>query len=1416
MADGKVVIETDLDSSGIEKGLKSLGSITAKGLKAVTASIAGTATALGGVAAAAVKVGSDFEAQMSRVKAISGATGEEFDKLKEQAIQLGADTAFSSTQAAEGMENLAAAGFTTSEIMEAMPGLLDLAAASGEDLAASSDIAASTLRGFGLEASEAGHVADVLAENANRTNSSVADTGEAMKYVAPLARAAGISMEETAAAIGIMANAGIQGSQAGTTLRGALSRLSKPTTDMQQAMDELGIAFYDSEGKMLSLADQVDMLQTAMEGMTDEQKNNYLVTLYGQEALSGMLALINEGSGSLASLTASYETCDGSAKTAAATMQDNLKGAIEQLGGSAESLGIVFYEDVSDSLKHAAQTATDSVNEITEAFNSGGLEAAVDAAGDEFADLAAEAASHAPEMVDAAVDFIESFASGVISNKGKLLDAAGDVAETLAGGLARLLPKELQEPVEEAVDAIFDSLSSGGLKNAGKTVVNTIDNVIDVVGKLADVALPPLTKALDFAGENLELVAASAAAAFTAFKGYKVVTSTSKAMASLTATVKLLSAAEKANALQVLAASGALTTKELVIGVLTGKITLATAAQTAWNAVMAANPIGLVITAVGALTAAIGVAALATDKASKSQGGLTEKQKETIEASKEAIKSIEEEAAARQKNINASTAEIDNAEALWNELNRIVDANGQVKAGYEARAEYITGELSDALGTEISMTDGAIDNYGELQDSIYDVIAAKKAEAVLDSMESDYTAAMQEQAEKAAALATEYEKLNSIKAEQAELEAALAEEAENATVTMTHTGDAVTVYSDKYYELKKSLNEVNADLETQQTVFDEANTAMQDNQKIISDYNMVAEAAMSGSTEKINSALATIQSGLDATLATGSAAAIEQANTTASTLTGILEGEAKGLYALQEETKNSLAETMGMALNQVGTGSEEMKQVLSQAGKEGSAEIVAAMAQAKISGTLSAEAEAGMESFIAGFDGLDSETQEVWAQDWYGALEGLEGFEELADPAEEGVDEFLESLRTALEVHSPSQAVKDIFSQVWPGAREGLSEGQESLNTTGNTVIQSFLATLGNSGILQGAKTIGSNLIGFFNGGMSSQKGNTDSTSKEIADSANAQLGSSDTQSTGDRKAREYNAGIGNLKGTIDATAKGIADSSNDQLGAADTRSTGSCKSSEYNAGLRSNSGTINATGNSLSSEADSGMGSSDTRSTGKRKGQEYSEGVGSQYQGSKSEGQRLGEGAKSGAGEADSYSVGSDFGSGFVGGIGSWISSAAEKAAELASSAYNAAKRWLDEHSPSRKTREIGKFFSQGLALGIEDEEKTVEREAKNITQTALNSLDMSAVSDKMRESMSLNTGRIAKSFALQSSTNLFYQSKYGDADPIHLSDEDISRLAKEFGIIAGKTVSENVGKMTMKVYDREFARVVKEAGRS
>ena len=171
------------------------------------------------IGTAAISTGNDFEKQMSRVQAIAGATKEELEELTNQAIDLGASTSFSASEVASGMENLASAGFTTNEIMSSMPGLLDLAASSGADLATASEIAASAIRGFGLEASESAHVADVFAEAAARTNAQTEDMGEAMKYVAPVAKTVGLSIEETAAAIGIMSDAGVKGGQAGTTLR---------------------------------------------------------------------------------------------------------------------------------------------------------------------------------------------------------------------------------------------------------------------------------------------------------------------------------------------------------------------------------------------------------------------------------------------------------------------------------------------------------------------------------------------------------------------------------------------------------------------------------------------------------------------------------------------------------------------------------------------------------------------------------------------------------------------------------------------------------------------------------------------------------------------------------------------------------------------------------------------------------------------------------------------------------------------------------------------------------------------------------------------------------------------------------------------------------------------------------------------
>lgn len=1158
MADGKVVIETDLDSSGIEKGLSKIGGLAVKGLSVATGAITGTATALGGVSIAAIKAGSDFESQMSRVQAISGATGSEFNKLKEQAIQLGADTAFSSSQAAEGMENLAAAGFTTSEIMDAMPGLLDLAAASGEDLASSSDIAASTLRGFGLEAADAAHVADVLAANANKTNSSVADTGEAMKYVAPLARAAGLSMEETAAAIGIMANAGIQGAQAGTTLRGAISRLSSPTKEMSECMADLEISFYDSEGNMKSLAEQTRMMEEATAGMTDEQRNNVLVTLYGQEALSGMLALMNEGDGALQELTHAYETCDGSAKAAAETMQDNLAGALDQLGGSAETLGIVFYESVSESLKETAKSATDSINNITEAFRNGGLDDAIEAAGDEFANLAVEAASHAPDMVDTAVDFIESFVDGIGKNKKKLVGAAVDMAKTLGGGLADLLPEELGEPVEEAIDSITESLESGGLEDAGETVVKTFDNVIKVVGELADVALPPLTKAVDFAGEHLELIAASATTAFAAFKGYKVVTEANDVLSKGASVWKTASAAVDAyNVVQMactaqgVISNATLTTGQAVVGLLTGKISLATAAQTAWNAVMNANPIGLLVTAIGALVAGLGVYKLATDESKESQYALTDAQEKAIEKTHEEYEAYKELDNARKEAMDNVEAEYGYLSQLNDELMGLVDSNGQVKAGYEDRANFIVNQLAQAFNLEEDEVWDIIGANSTLANSIDELIEKKKAEAMLNANQEAYEEAIRKQNEALIDYTNSLSEYESAQKKYNEAKEAAKKVEEDYQLILKNSPEAANGYLMANQDILTAAEDAGEAFQESKSRLEDAEKAYVGYNATIQNYEGLSSAILSGESEKIEDAMLRIKNGF-ITAETGTKES--------------LENQVKNMQSNYEAMQKAVEDgTPGVTQQMV----DSAKQMVDSAKVE--------------------------------LDKLQPQAEESTKKAGEKAKQGLESQKPAIDAtSKEIADSSNEKLGSADTKGTGSKKASEYDT--------GVKSQKGNIDATSKNIADSSNQKLGSAD----TKGTGSRKTGEYNAGVGSQKGNIDATSKGIADSSDMMLGSANTSGTGQRKGGEYNLGIASQSRAVLSTAVELSNTADSGMGSADTRRTGIGQGNQFATGVGSTSRDANAQGQKISRSANDGAGTYDGSGPGSDFGSGFVGGISS------------------------------------------------------------------------------------------------------------------------------------------------------------------------------------------------------------
>lgn len=318
------------------------------------------------VGTAGLKVATDFEKGMSEVKAITQATEGDFEALRDTAIDLGATTAFSASEVANAMTEMAKAGWDSQQIIDGMGGVLDAAAASGESLASVSTIVADAITGFGLAAGDSAMVADLLTQAANSGTIGINDLGESFKYVAPVAQSMGLSITDVTTALSVMSMAGIKGSQAGTSLRTTLTNLVKPTDAMAIAMEKLGIEVTNSDGTMKSLDSIVGVLRDSFSGLTDEQKAYYAATLAGKEGMSGLLALLNLTEEEYNAVAASMENANGVAQETAAVMQDNLQSKLEQLGGALESLAIIMADNVIPALTTFIEWLTGMIEKFTE------------------------------------------------------------------------------------------------------------------------------------------------------------------------------------------------------------------------------------------------------------------------------------------------------------------------------------------------------------------------------------------------------------------------------------------------------------------------------------------------------------------------------------------------------------------------------------------------------------------------------------------------------------------------------------------------------------------------------------------------------------------------------------------------------------------------------------------------------------------------------------------------------------------------------------------------------------------------------------------------------------------------------------------------------------------------------------------
>ena len=488
----------------------------ANGFKAAFKTVLAVSAAAAGASAAVIKksadIGGEFESQMSKVKAISGATQSEMEQLTAKAKEMGGTTKFTAKQAGEALEYMSMAGWKAADMLGGIGGIMNLAAASGEDLGRTSDIVTDALTAFGMKAADAGHFADVLAAASSNANTNVGMMGETFKYVGAMAGTLGYSAEDVGLSIGLMANAGIKASQAGTELNAIYTRLSVNTSHARDAIEGLGISFYDSNGSARSWGTILDEMRIKTAKMTDAEKTAFANRVAGQRAQAGLLAMLNATSADYDNLTKSINNADGAAKRMADTMQDNLQGQLTVLKSGLEGTAITIYESMQKPLTEGVRTAVSTLNDPR-------IQAGVKEVGQQFGEMFSGGAKLAAKY---APDFIKGF--------------------------------------RKITDYLSSSSFKSGLKAGGELLLNTGKVAVD----LGKVGFPILAKSTELLAKSGKVLVPVLAAGYAGFKAFQIVRSVTTLVQGAGAAFSALNVVMMANPWALAIGGAALVTTALI------------------------------------------------------------------------------------------------------------------------------------------------------------------------------------------------------------------------------------------------------------------------------------------------------------------------------------------------------------------------------------------------------------------------------------------------------------------------------------------------------------------------------------------------------------------------------------------------------------------------------------------------------------------------------------------------------------------------------------------------------------------------------------------------------------------------------------------------------------------------------------
>lgn len=451
----------------------------------------------------------DFESMMSQVKAISGATGQAFDDLTAKAQEMGATTKFTATESAEAFNYMAMAGWKPQQMIDGISGIMSLAAASGEDLGTTSDIVTDAITAFGLTAGDAGHFADVLAQASANANTDVSMLGESFKYVAPVAGAMKYSIEDTSLALGLMASANVKGSMSGTALKTSIANMVKPTNDMAEAMDKYGISITDGEGNLKSLKGVIDNVRGSLGGLSRDEQTAVASTIFGKEAMAGMLAIVNASEEDYNKLSNAIYNANDAAEDMADTMLDNLKGSFTLMQSAIEGTENAFGKRLSPYLRGIAGGITDMMPEITD-----GINAVMDVVDDKIAGVKRKITDMTGSdewknadlfgKIDIAWDSIIAKPFGNwVSGDGAQLISSG--LGTLFSSAAAILPGGEKAGLTSWLSAGILAKGAATVAQKGKNIVETLSPIGDAIGSITEAA-GNANDVMDFAGNLSSMI----------------------------------------------------------------------------------------------------------------------------------------------------------------------------------------------------------------------------------------------------------------------------------------------------------------------------------------------------------------------------------------------------------------------------------------------------------------------------------------------------------------------------------------------------------------------------------------------------------------------------------------------------------------------------------------------------------------------------------------------------------------------------------------------------------------------------------------------------------------------------------------------------------------------------------------------